>query len=240
MGHDGPLPHAFIERLPEAGVVVDVGCGYGHWAAMVATSTRRVIGLDLSAAMVGGFVGADIGPAGRADARMLPLRDSFADGVLMMWMLYHVSDVRQTLTEARRIAKAGAPIVAATNADRISQGLDDVYRQAVGVALGEPVGRWHPALSFNAANGASMMREVFGEVEELRWTTTYRLDDPAPAVDFLLSLKEPVEDEVGTAIDWSVAGREVERFLAVEIEQSGFVEFERQGAVFISTASEAP
>ena len=66
-----------------------------------------------------------------ADARSLPQPDDFADAVLVMGPLYHLTDRRErvrALVEAVRVARAGAPVAAAA-ISRYASALDGLARK---------------------------------------------------------------------------------------------------------------
>jgi len=66
-----------------------------------------------------------------ADARSLPQPDDFADAVLVMGPLYHLTDRPErvrALVEAVRVARAGAPVAAAA-ISRYASALDGLARK---------------------------------------------------------------------------------------------------------------
>jgi len=231
----GTAPHDFVRLLPERGLVYDIGCGNGLWALQVATPDRRVIGLDASAGMVGDFLASGAGACVVGDAHSIPWADESGDAVLMMWMLYHVADKPVALAEAKRVLRAGGPLVAATN-DENDMGtlLHGIYTQALSETLGREVAEWHPELDFNASNGADILGEVFDTVDTYPWSSTYEVTTTDVVVNYLDSLREPVEAEVGAEIDWDQLLINAERLLDAELSQHGALRFERGGAVFVA------
>jgi 2-polyprenyl-6-hydroxyphenyl methylase/3-demethylubiquinone-9 3-methyltransferase len=84
--------------------ILDLGCGKGRFAAHLRERGAEVIGLDLSAAMLGRAVGLH---RVRASARRLPFADSTFDAVVAIEVLEHVGAVGPILDEARRVLKPG-------------------------------------------------------------------------------------------------------------------------------------
>ena len=112
-----PLARALVTaaRVPLAGrVVLDLGAGTGvAGRAALAAGARRVVGADLSEAMLRHHVLED-GSASfpvAADAVALPFRDGCFDLVLAAFCLNHLSRLEAGLAEMRRV---GAAIAAST------------------------------------------------------------------------------------------------------------------------------
>jgi ubiquinone/menaquinone biosynthesis C-methylase UbiE len=96
-------------------LVVDIACGTGAALAEYQAAGCRVIGTDVSAAMLAQARNR-LGP--EADLRRIagpgvPVEDGCADGVLVSLVLHSLDrgDARQLLTEAARIAAPGGSIL---------------------------------------------------------------------------------------------------------------------------------
>jgi SAM-dependent methyltransferase len=116
----GPL-RAYLERvLPERGErAVDLGCGTGRHAAMLAGRYREVLGVDLSEPMLE-IARARHGAAGvrlvRRDLRDLrPERVGRFDLVLSAHTLHHVGDLDATLDRIRELVAPGGRAVLVDN-----------------------------------------------------------------------------------------------------------------------------
>jgi SAM-dependent methyltransferase len=88
------------------GLVADVGCGPGRDTAELRTRGLRVVGLDLSDAMLraGGLPG-----VAQADMRALPLRDGSLDGIWCQAALLHIPHgyAQRVLSEFARTVRPG-------------------------------------------------------------------------------------------------------------------------------------
>lgn len=100
------------------GLLVDAGCGPGHWTAHLARQGHRVTGVDAvpefveHARRTHGAVDADIGfRVGSLDA--LPLDDGSADGVLAWYSVIHhePSRISVPLEEFRRVLSPGGGLL---------------------------------------------------------------------------------------------------------------------------------
>jgi SAM-dependent methyltransferase len=99
--------------------VLDVGCGTGHLAGLLASqaSASRVVGVDLAepylerARREYGALGIDF-RAG--DACALPFDDASFDRVLALLVLHFVPKSAQAVAQMRRVARPGATVAAAT------------------------------------------------------------------------------------------------------------------------------
>lgn len=94
-------------------VVLDPGCGTGWQAAGLrrAAPGVAVLGLDLSAGMLGRARAAGAWPLVQADAGWLPLADGSVDLVVTRGVLHHLPDVVGALAEWRRVLRPGGAVV---------------------------------------------------------------------------------------------------------------------------------
>lgn len=116
----GPL-RAYLERvLPDRGErAVDLGCGTGRHAALLAGRYREVLGVDLSEPMLE-IASARHATSGvrfaRRDLRDLrPDRDGRFDLVLSAHTLHHVGDLHATLERIRELVAPGGRAVLVDN-----------------------------------------------------------------------------------------------------------------------------
>lgn len=103
----------FVEGIPEAGRVLDVGCGGGQNALTLAglRPDLRVVGLDLSEEQVSratrraaGFSQVEFIQGSALD---LPFEDGEFDAVISVASLKHWPDQRQGLRECARVLRSG-------------------------------------------------------------------------------------------------------------------------------------
>jgi SAM-dependent methyltransferase len=115
-----PFDRALLERfgadLDPATVLVDLGCGPGHIGASLQSRVGRVVGVDLSVAMLDQARLRHPAVRGvRGDLRALPLAPGAADAVVCFYSLIHLrhAEVPGALAEIRRILRRGAPALLA-------------------------------------------------------------------------------------------------------------------------------
>jgi ubiquinone/menaquinone biosynthesis C-methylase UbiE len=132
--------------------VLDVGSGRGETAEWIVRATdAEVIAIDQSARMVELTRARGI-EAVVADVQQLPFEDESFDCAVAAWMLYHVTDIDQGLSEIVRILRPGGRLVAVTNSRRHTQEL----RRLVNATL---------AIPFDAENGEEILLRHFAAVE---------------------------------------------------------------------------
>jgi len=134
-----------------AGPVLDVGCGDGRLAALVAGRGVAWVGLDSSPAQLAANPHR---PVVLADMRALPFRSGVFAEVTHLWCLYHVPDPVTAIAEARRVLRRGGRYYAATGARDNDP---------------EIMGEGYPPTPFDAEEAVDLVASVFAQVEAERW-----------------------------------------------------------------------
>jgi SAM-dependent methyltransferase len=200
-------------------VVVDVGCGNGFDLRQLVPEgrCRHAFGVDLSAGMLRSL--ADLQGSGRlsliqADAQRLPLRDETVDVGLAMHMLYHVPDIRAAVRELRRVVKPGGTVLASTLSASTMAEMHELEDAAASALLGRPV-RVLPPLAFTTETGAAVLASEFSDVELLGHEGALSFPSAQPVVDYISTVREPIEQYLGETFDFDLFLDEV----AVEVEK---------------------
>lgn len=113
---------AFAHLLPQAGRVLEVGCGSGGMLAAAAKRGMSIEGVDIAArwlVLAQRRVGLGPPSPGRrakarptaANAEHLPWPDATFDAIFADSVLEHLDDIPNALREWRRVAKPGASLV---------------------------------------------------------------------------------------------------------------------------------
>lgn len=115
-GEDLVALEALVEQARPARAL-DLGCGGGHVAYLLARHAKAVVAVDLSADMLAAVsrTAKDKGLTNiethRASVERLPFADASFDCVVTRYSAHHWLDFEGGLREARRVAKAGAPVI---------------------------------------------------------------------------------------------------------------------------------
>lgn len=132
------------------GPMLDVGCGQGRLASLLAGGVPWV-GVDSSPVQLAAN---PYRPVVRADMRALPFRDGAFAEVAHLWCLYHLADPVVAIAEAARVLAPGGRYftccAARTNDPEIM-----------------PEG--YPPSPFDAEEAAEVVATVFEQVEVERW-----------------------------------------------------------------------
>jgi len=100
----------FVGPTPCA--VLEVGCGTGHWLALLATHGHRLHGIDRAASMLErAHQKVPDAHLLLASAEALPLRDGLFDRLLIVNALHHFPEPARALEEARRVLTPGGKLM---------------------------------------------------------------------------------------------------------------------------------
>ncbi len=149
--------------------VLDVGCGYGGYAARLPPQARW-IGIDASSSMLTKVTAR---PVLQADALRLPFRDHSVGGVVCRNMLYHFDRPTDVIAEAHRVLRTGGLFLAQTKARSQDP---------------ELVPDGYPPSTFDAEEAPQIVASVFGagRVEVEPWDGPFMvLPDPAAVATYV-------------------------------------------------------
>jgi SAM-dependent methyltransferase len=110
------LEKRFVASLPLGAIVTDLGCGPSYDGQRLAAKGLQVVGMDLSAGMLGVASENLNGRVVQGDLRALPIASDQIHGIWNVASLLHVpdQDTLAVLTEFRRILKPSGPLVLVT------------------------------------------------------------------------------------------------------------------------------
>lgn len=189
------------------GAVLEVGCGPGDFAELVAAETgAHVVAVDVSPRMV------ELARRRGVDARVgdvqeLPFGDAEFDVAVAGWMLYHVPDLPRGLDELARVLRPGGRLVAMTNS---------VLHL---IELRDLVGSGPAPLSFSRESGEELLRESFPAVQRIDVDGTVEFPGRGAVEDYVRAsiVMSPFVDEVPESIQEPfVARRATSVFIATK------------------------
>lgn len=110
LGLDQPWRRRTVEALglPAGSLVLDLACGTGSLGNLARRAGHRVVGVDMSAGMLGGATRAP--PAAQGDAAALPFPAATFDGAVCGYALRNFTDLAASLGEAARVLRAGGRV----------------------------------------------------------------------------------------------------------------------------------
>jgi ubiquinone/menaquinone biosynthesis C-methylase UbiE len=115
--------------LPDGGLCLDIGVGTGRTALPLTAAGVRLVGIDLSLAMMAKAVAKSGGhqpfPLVAADGTTLPFTDNSFDGAMIIHVLHSVPRWEDAIAEAVRVVRPGGVIVLDTGDGRTDI-LDDI------------------------------------------------------------------------------------------------------------------
>jgi len=123
---------ALLSLLDPSLVVVDVGCGIGNVASIIAPFVKQVIGIDRESAMLAeARVRPDLASNIEfieGDALELPIKDGTSDIAMFCLVLHHIEDATSAVAEAGRVIKKGGRILIID----MQKHIRDEYRHTMG------------------------------------------------------------------------------------------------------------
>lgn len=132
------------------GPILDVGCGEGRLASLLAAGVPWV-GVDSSPRQVAAN---PYRPVVRADMRALPFRDGVFAEVAHLWCLYHLADPVVAIAEAARVLAPGGRYFACCAARANDP---------------EIMPEGYPPSSFDAEEAVEVVAAVFEQIDVERW-----------------------------------------------------------------------
>jgi SAM-dependent methyltransferase len=180
-------------------VTADVGCGSGRFLASLARRAERVIGLDLSLAMLREIRARSSELLVGADVCRLPLRDDCLDMAVAAWMLYHAADPDMACAELRRVLRPSAALIAVTNAAAHTAELDEIFAEATTALFGEErLSPRLPANGFTLDEAAAHLSRHFpsGTIHVRR--VPLKVPTPEPIVAYLASLRSYIDEALAS------------------------------------------
>jgi ubiquinone/menaquinone biosynthesis C-methylase UbiE len=179
------LLRRLLDRFPAANSLLEVGCGTGHFSRWFKKQSLQVLGLDLALPMLEEAVRLDDVSYVCGNAHALPFANDAYDLVALITTLEFVSDSRQTLLEALRVAGQGL-ILGVLN----RHSLLGWQRKREGGPL------WGIAHFFTPGELMHLLGEVSSRPLQMTWQTT--LWPLWPGV-----LPLPLGGFIGMAVQWT-------------------------------------
>lgn len=164
-----------------------------------------------------------------ADAQSIPFPAQCFDAVIANHMLYHVPDVRQALSEIRRVLRPGGKFYAATNGLKhmaemnmlVERLTPDLFERN---ELSAP-GTW--TRNFSLENGGEQITEYFSQVTLNRYEDGLIVTEAQPLVDYVLSMLGHFQTRLPRE-----KITEFTRQLAAEIEDHGAIRITKATGLF--------
>jgi SAM-dependent methyltransferase len=148
--------------------IVEVGCGTGRLAALLADRGATVVGVDVDAAMLAVAATRAAGRLVRADAGRLPLPDATADAAVAVATLEFTTDPARVLAEMARVTRPGGRLVVAVLNPRSLWGWAARVRHRSPYRDGCFLSR-DRLLALGRRHGTAALRGVLFAFERLPW-----------------------------------------------------------------------
>ena len=149
--------------------IIEFGCGTGStWIGKEKQIPENVniILTDISPLMVErtkGNIDKKYGFSFKVmDIQDIPFENEYFDIVIANHMLYHVSDIKKSLSEVKRILKKDGIFYATTIGKNHLKDLEDIYRIYEGIIKFS----YSSQFSFTLQNGEFLLKDFFGEISQ--------------------------------------------------------------------------
>jgi SAM-dependent methyltransferase len=158
------------------------------------------------------------------DAQSIPFPPESFDAVIANYMLYHVPDRPQALSEIRRVLRLGGRFYAATVGDGHMKELDELvygFDPAVSAPSDNLVG------AFSLENGREQLEAWFSDITLHRFEDELIVTEAGPLVEYVQS----------STFRWALTGERVEAFrsfLEDELRRHGVIHITKATGLFIA------
>jgi ubiquinone/menaquinone biosynthesis C-methylase UbiE len=166
------------------------------------------------------------------DVQSIPFEDAVFDVVIANYMLYHVSDLPQTLAEIRRVLKPGGLLFAMTNGDDHLKELVQLTRDFIGVGH-ERFGLMSVRGTFSTQNCGDSLRQFFDEVEFIRFDSGLYVTELQPMLDYIASSVDDPDKDMH-----SERAQKLTAELKRRIETEGGISITKDTGLFIARGIE--
>jgi len=183
-----------LDYTPQGAKILEIGTGRGdlwHENRHRIPELWDITLTDISAGMISdqqAFLGDTLTKRFSYDVvnanEPLPYADNSFDTVLANYMLYHVSDVAQTLSEIRRVLKPDGVLFAATNGE---QHLKMMYVLAQQIEPDTPFSSVF-AQQFGLQNGTAQLLPFFTDIRMLYFQNDLWVTVAQPIIDYIASM----------------------------------------------------
>jgi ubiquinone/menaquinone biosynthesis C-methylase UbiE len=151
-----------LARFPQAGTLLEVGCGTGHFTRWFGEQGLQPAGLDRSLPMLAESVRLNSPPCVRGDALALPFSSGAFDLVALIMTLEFVADPAKALAEALRVSRQGLLLGALNRQSSLARRLE---------REGGPI--WGVAHFYTTAELVHVVRRAaVGKQAQILWRTT--------------------------------------------------------------------
>ena len=221
--------------------ILEVGCGRGDlWKknAERVPAGWKITLTDFSDGMLADCK-AHLGEASSAkfgwdvcDVQDLPFMTDSFDVVIANYMLYHVPDRQQAITELRRVLKSSGTLLAMTNG---TNHLKELYELAIVYDhTGELARDWLSDSTrshnpFTLENGEAQLRESFDQVRKIPFEDQLRITKVQPLLDYIASMIRLPGQSI-----LSEHGETLTRDLEARITQDGVIVIQKATGLFVA------
>jgi SAM-dependent methyltransferase len=161
---------------------------------------------------------------GLADAARIPFPPASFEAVCAHFMLYHVPDLPQALSEIRRVLRPGGVLFAATIGEGHMGELFELagkFRPDWKIIAGRP--------AFHLENGAARLAPFFERVERRKYADGLLVDRAGPLADYVLSTTNFADVPVTEA-----QRGEFKAYLLARIETGGPLRITKNSGMFLA------
>lgn len=219
-----------LSSLPADAHILELGCGSAElWKSCAdrIPAAWRITLTDLSDGMLDS-AWRNLLPVGRSfkfekmDAQTIPYLDKTFDAVIANHMLYHVPNLKNTLSEINRVLKDDGVLFATTVGETH---MSEIW-QWIGRASGGKQGT--TALSFTLESGKVQLQEFFPRVELKKYPDSLRVTDASMIKAYIRSMTSASELQENQL-------QQIETELERMIEKNGEIYIQKDSGLFAAS-----
>ena len=170
--------------------ILDAGCGSGNFLIPLQDRLRdaNITGFDLSKGILQTLfpkvVNCPNVQLGWGDVEELPFIDDYFDVVMANFMLQHISDIKNALTEFQRVLRPNGLLICTTSSIKSKHEMYQIHYRFLKEVFPNYEREERAMSRFSIEEGWRLVKDVFGQVDIKKYTDRMVFPNPDPVMRY--------------------------------------------------------